>query len=102
MLYNITKVLFSSFSYLEQPSIVEKVNMMLITRETTENNQSFKIPLILSSTNQVLKVSKKSVWQKMVPFQMKKLILTLLIFFLQRTSLCTLIMATYLLSRVVS
>ena len=66
---------------MKQPSIVEKANMMLMTRETTEKDQSFKTKLIFSSTNQKLKVSNESVWQKMVPFQMKKLTLTLLIFF---------------------
>ena len=41
----------------KQPAIIEKANMMFLTKEATEKDQSLKTQMILATTNQNEKVS---------------------------------------------
>ena len=73
--------------------------MVLLTRDETEKYRSLKTQLVLSSTNQNEKVKDEPVCRKNGFFFDKKADFN--IFKKALTSLSTLIMATYLLSRVV-
>ena len=48
----------------KQSAIIEKANMMFLTKEVTEKNQSLKTQMILATTNQNEKVSIEIVWWK--------------------------------------
>ena len=59
----------------KQTAIMEKATTVLLSKETTEKDRSFKTQMILTTTDQSEKAT-EAIWQKMVTLVTKNQILT--------------------------